>query len=715
MGVPRMILTPTTQEWRELKGRVDGVNVGPSDDSGSSSEGEGPSEDGASGRVISHEPSVSPSKGILFGGAKFEKALERGFDSERPGLRRLVSADVLLKEDSHSPDPGSPEEEGVDGAFSDPEQRGTPQKPIFVPNIIAPSPQAAEESVVPAHPATPEHIEVITDPDRLTPPNEVLGSNRDAESTTADDSPVRFASIGRSESLRVIKKAGGTDEPPPLRRAKTKRELERERLFKNLDDELAADQAGQANSGPGGAWGRGIMEIGLGGGPESQSQSQSQSRSASAEGQRLDRDRDPAPAAPAVSQLSVPAPEPIARPTMPPKSATMPATPVLSRSLSPTVPMRPSPLQASPLRAPEMGTTLSSGSEQSVQSSIASVPGTSRPASPPSSSNLDTIRNFARKIASPHANVHGHTSHAHSHQITVTSDESPPRTPHRARDKSRISLVAGRVVQPLTLSAVQGLPERPPMVKQGSLGSFSAFVRSPQLTSVRTPSSLGQGSPQFPSLPPPFHRGDSTLSFAPSTAAPSEAGTPFSESVGGLGVRGIEDYVILKEAGQGAYGLVVRAKVKGLNGEPVGEEVIIKYIIKTRILADCWKKHKSLGPIPVEIHVMDQLRHLLYNPPAKPHPWDPTRFRPDAVSEVGQNDRLSDAAPATPPSRHPSRMQTSAPNTPVSETGSDGSASSMFAPTQKYIASEIKSAPQRGHPNIAKLLDFFEDREYYYR
>lgn len=30
------------------------------------------------------------------------------------------------------------------------------------------------------------------------------------------------------------------------------------------------------------------------------------------------------------------------------------------------------------------------------------------------------------------------------------------------------------------------------------------------------------------------------------------------------------------------------------------EELIIKYVIKSRILADCWKKHKQLGPIPVE-------------------------------------------------------------------------------------------------------------------
>lgn len=37
-----------------------------------------------------------------------------------------------------------------------------------------------------------------------------------------------------------------------------------------------------------------------------------------------------------------------------------------------------------------------------------------------------------------------------------------------------------------------------------------------------------------------------------------------------MGGRGIDDYVILKEAGKGAYGLVMRAKLKGPKGEPVG-------------------------------------------------------------------------------------------------------------------------------------------------
>lgn len=42
------------------------------------------------------------------------------------------------------------------------------------------------------------------------------------------------------------------------------------------------------------------------------------------------------------------------------------------------------------------------------------------------------------------------------------------------------------------------------------------------------------------------------------------------------------------------------------------------------------------------------------------------------------------------------------------------SGSSTANPTRRFISSEIKHSPERGHPNICKLLDFFEDREFYY-
>lgn len=43
-----------------------------------------------------------------------------------------------------------------------------------------------------------------------------------------------------------------------------------------------------------------------------------------------------------------------------------------------------------------------------------------------------------------------------------------------------------------------------------------------------------------------------------------------------------------------------------------------------------------------------------------------------------------------------------------------GPSNAYTSPTQRYLEVEIKHSPERGHPNICKLLDFFEDREFYY-
>lgn len=92
------------------------------------------------------------------------------------------------------------------------------------------------------------------------------------------------------------------------------------------------------------------------------------------------------------------------------------------------------------------------------------------------------------------------------------------------------------------------------------------------------------------------------------------------------------------------------------------------------------------------VHVMDQLRHLIYHPPVEPHPWDPHRASPDAGNEK-QAVANGDA------------------ERPVTPLRTDSSSSN---PTQRYISGEMKQSPERGHPNVCKLLDFFEDREFYY-
>lgn len=144
------------------------------------------------------------------------------------------------------------------------------------------------------------------------------------------------------------------------------------------------------------------------------------------------------------------------------------------------------------------------------------------------------------------------------------------------------------------------------------------------------------------------------------------------------GETSISDFEIVSDIGRGAYGLVKKARKKGPDGRAQGEEVVIKYIIKSRILADCWRRHRVLGPIPVEIHVMDQLRRIAYVPPPKPRPWSPKR--PTTLEAYRAQKRLE-------AERDDTQAET-------------GPAAAVTAPTS--------------HPNICRMLDFFEDHEFYY-
>lgn len=85
--------------------------------------------------------------------------------------------------------------------------------------------------------------------------------------------------------------------------------------------------------------------------------------------------------------------------------------------------------------------------------------------------------------------------------------------------------------------------------------------------------------------------------------------------------------------------------------------MIVKQIIKSRILADCWKKHPKYGTIPIEIYVMSAISSTAYTYPA-PRPWDCARCGGDS--------------------------------------------------------DWIEGETVRGHPNICPLLEFFEDHHYYY-
>ncbi|KAI9482738.1 MAG: kinase-like domain-containing protein [Benjaminiella poitrasii] len=72
-------------------------------------------------------------------------------------------------------------------------------------------------------------------------------------------------------------------------------------------------------------------------------------------------------------------------------------------------------------------------------------------------------------------------------------------------------------------------------------------------------------------------------------------------------VTTIDDYVILDHLGEGAYGLVKLAVKKD---DSTQTKVVIKYIIKSCILIDCWTRDRRLGTLPGEIHILNTLRNL---------------------------------------------------------------------------------------------------------
>ncbi|KAJ5287751.1 hypothetical protein N7478_003437 [Penicillium angulare] len=76
--------------------------------------------------------------------------------------------------------------------------------------------------------------------------------------------------------------------------------------------------------------------------------------------------------------------------------------------------------------------------------------------------------------------------------------------------------------------------------------------------------------------------------------------------------RTINDYVILEEMGQGAYGQVKLARLKKAVGD---EKMVLKYVTKKRILVDTWTRDRRLGTVPLEIHVLDFLRRDGYRHP----------------------------------------------------------------------------------------------------
>ncbi|KAJ3297315.1 hypothetical protein HK104_000642 [Borealophlyctis nickersoniae] len=70
--------------------------------------------------------------------------------------------------------------------------------------------------------------------------------------------------------------------------------------------------------------------------------------------------------------------------------------------------------------------------------------------------------------------------------------------------------------------------------------------------------------------------------------------------------RTVDDYETIESLGEGAYGYVRLAR---LRNNPAARPVVIKYIVRNRILLDCWTRDAALGGlIPLEVHILHRLR-----------------------------------------------------------------------------------------------------------
>lgn len=169
--------------------------------------------------------------------------------------------------------------------------------------------------------------------------------------------------------------------------------------------------------------------------------------------------------------------------------------------------------------------------------------------------------------------------------------------------------------------------------------------------------------------------------------------------------------------------------------------MIIKQVIKSRILADCWKKHPTHGTIPIEIYVMLALSSASYVLPER-RPWDSRRGiwraeqqermeredkeRADSGSSYGEFNPRPSATPttsvthATPLVLDDQEQEDETAPSPELVTPEDKKPRTL---EEKYLEYTTVMQPQweweegkivRAHPNICPLIDFFEDRNFYY-
>ncbi|SAM07116.1 hypothetical protein [Absidia glauca] len=196
-------------------------------------------------------------------------------------------------------------------------------------------------------------------------------------------------------------------------------------------------------------------------------------------------------------------------------------------------------------------------------------------------------------------------SSIHTNRTLEYTKETQPRQYQHHTDKTEPMII------PLKTAGYSSSPSTHDSSGMGGSLSVSrppCDTGSPRVTSFSRPTfstytqQEDQPSPTSPSTPysPTAFGGNRPRAFSTASVTMPE----YSAQTHSLC---IDDFEILDEIGQGAYGLVKLAVQKKDMSQ---KKVVIKYVIKSRILVDCWTRDRKLGMVPAEIHILHTLRKI---------------------------------------------------------------------------------------------------------
>jgi protein-serine/threonine kinase len=187
----------------------------------------------------------------------------------------------------------------------------------------------------------------------------------------------------------------------------------------------------------------------------------------------------------------------------------------------------------------------------------------------------------------------------------VIEEEDAPASPAKGPELvyalwitySRQLHAANHGIGPVTpLMSRPGTPPRQPEPGQSHF-NFQEDPHSDHSTSSSSTPPVSLLTKQLQDAARPDTPKEPQSTMSPPPTAPAKKDDPPTK-------KSINDFVILEEMGQGAYGQVKLCRYK----KNSSSKVVIKYVTKRRILVDTWTRDRRLGTVPLEIHVLDYLR-----------------------------------------------------------------------------------------------------------